>query len=103
MLIEMSGHFSQCVPPAGVARDADGVVVRLNFIFQLLLLPYFFANGGLQQAVGGDGAVPEEPVEIGIHRKEYRLQNMSDHRLKGVSLISALPFNILRSPVACLQ
>lgn len=82
MLIEMSGHFSQCVPPAGVARDADGVVIRLNFIFQLLLLPYFFTNGGLQQAVGGDGAVPEEPVEVGIHRKEHRLQNMSDHRLR---------------------
>lgn len=103
MLIEMSGHFGQCVPPAGVARDVDGVVIRLNFIFQLLFLPYFFTNGGLQQAVGGDGAVPEEPVEVGIHRKEHRLQNMSDHRLKGVSLISELPFNTLHSPVAYLQ
>lgn len=102
-LIEMSGHFSQCVPPAGVARDADGVFILLNFIFQLLLLPYFFTNGGLQQAVGGDGAVPEEPVEVGIHGKEHRLQNTSNHRLKGVSLISALPFHTLHSPVACLQ
>lgn len=73
MLIEMSGHFGQCVPPAGVARDVDGVVICLNFIFQLLFLSYFFTNGGLQQAVGGDGAVPEEPVEVGIHRKEHRL------------------------------
>lgn len=90
MLIEMRGHFSQCVPPAGVARDADRVVICLNFIFQLFFLPYFFTNGGLQQAVGGDGAVPEEPVEVGIHRKEHRLQNMPDHRLKGVYLISTL-------------
>lgn len=103
MLIEMSGHFGQCVPPAGVARDVDGVVICLNFIFQLLFLSYVFTNGGLQQAVGGDGAVPEEPVEVGIHRKEHRLQNMSDHRLKGVSLISELPFNTLHSPVAYLQ
>lgn len=99
MLIEMSGHFGQCVPSAGVARDADGVVICLNFIFQLFLLPYFFTNGGLQQAVGGDGAVPEESIEVGIHRKEHRLQNTSDHRLKGVLLISTLPFNTLRSAV----
>lgn len=102
MLIEMSGDFSQRVPPAGVAGDADGVVVRLNFVFQLLLLPYFFANGGLQQAVGGDGAVPKEPIEVGIHRKEHRLQKTSVHRLKGVSLISALHFNTLHSSGACL-
>lgn len=99
MLIEMSGHFGQCVPSAGVARDADGVVICLNFIFQLLLLPYFFTNGGLQQTVGGDGAVPEESIEVGIHRKEHRLQNTSDHRLKGVLLTSALLFNALCSPV----
>lgn len=103
MLIEMSGHFSQCVPSAGVAGDVDGVLIRLNFIFQLFLLPYFFTNGGLQQAIGRDGAVPEEPIEVGIHREEHRLQNMSHHSLKGISLISALPFNTLHSPVACLE
>lgn len=98
MLIEVSSDFSQRVPPAGVARDADGVVVRLNFIFQLLLLPYFFTDGGLQKAAGGDGAIPKEPVEVGIHRKKHRLQNMSVHRL-----ISVLRFNALHSPVACPQ
>lgn len=102
MLIEMSGDFSQRVPPAGVAGDADGVVIRLNFIFQLLLLPYFLANGGLQQAVGGDGAVPKKPIEVGIHRKEHRLQNTTVHRLKGVSITSALHFNTSHSSGACL-
>lgn len=103
MLIEMGGHFCQGVPPAGVARDADGVVICLNFIFQLLLLPHFLTDGGLQQAVRGDGAVPEEPVEVGIHREEHRLENMPDHRLQGLFLISALPFNTLHNSVACLQ
>lgn len=103
MLIEMGGHFSQGVPPAGVAGDADGVVIRLNFIFQLLLLPHFLTDGCLQQAVRGDGTVPEEPIEVGIHREEHRLENMPDHRLQGVLLISAQPFNTLHNSVACLQ
>lgn len=93
----MGGHFSQGVSPAGVAGDADGVVICLNFIFQLLLLPHFLTDGGLQQAVWGDGAVPEEPVEVGIHREEHRLENMPDHRLQSLFLISALPFNILHN------
>lgn len=103
MLIEMGGHFCQGVPSAGVARDADGVVICLNFIFQLLLLPHFLTDGGLQQAVRGDGAVPEKPVEVGIHREEHRLENMPDQRLQGLFLISALLFNTLRNSVACLQ
>lgn len=97
-LIEMSGHFSQCVPPAGVARDADGVFILLNFIFQLLLLPYFFTNGGLQQAVGGDGAVPEEPVEVGIHGKEHRLQNTSKSQTEGCFAYFCTTFSYSSQP-----
>lgn len=96
----MGGHFSQGVPPAGVARDADGVVICLNFIFQLLLLPHFLTDGGLQEAVRGDGAVPEEPVEVGVHREEHRLENMPKNRLQGLFLISALPFNTPHNSVA---
>ncbi len=35
--------------------------------------------GGLQQAVGGDGSVPQEPVQAGLHRAHHMLRKGGRH------------------------
>lgn len=66
----MGGDLSQRVPPARAARQG---LLGLLLLVQARAQPGFLADGRVQKAAGGDGAVLEYSVAVGIHWEEEGL------------------------------
>lgn len=72
-LIKMCRDFSQRVPSACIDRGTNWVE-GFDLLFQFLILPDFLTDGGFQEAVWRDWAIPKKAVEVWIHGKEERLK-----------------------------
>lgn len=58
------------MPPDRAARQGS---LRLWLLLQALALPDLLTDGRVQQAAGGDRAMPEHAIAVGVHRKEQGL------------------------------
>ena len=72
--MEASGHLGQRVSPGGSAGEAQasGGLAGLLLLLQVMR-PHLLADAGLQQAGGGYGAVPQQPVQADLHWKHHSL------------------------------
>ena len=73
--MEASGHLGQRVSPGGGGGEAHGSGGPASLLLLLQVMrPHLLADAGLQQAGGGDGAVPQQPVQAGLHWKHHSLE-----------------------------
>lgn len=78
--MEASGDFGEGVSARGGAWELWGRGMQGHFLFFQVPWSHLFTDGGLQQAVGGNGAIPQQPIETGLH--------WAHHPLKQTSLIT---------------
>ena len=67
---EAGGDLGQRVPPACAAGQG---FLHLLLLVQAWAWPGLLADGRVQKAAGGDGAMPAHPAEAGVHREQQGL------------------------------
>lgn len=73
--MEAGGDLSQGVSAGRGGGWEEGPECLRGLLLLQVSGPHLLADAGLQQAVGGNGAVPEQPVQTGLHREHHPLRN----------------------------
>lgn len=77
--MESSGDFCKCMPSGGSAGQMGRLDLQHPFFLLQVMRSHLLTYGGLQQAVGGDGSVPQEPVQAGLQRAHHTLRKGGRH------------------------
>lgn len=72
--MEAGRHLSQSVSAGGGGGREQGAESLRCLLLLQVPGPHFLADARLQQAVGGNGAVPEQSVQAGFHWKHHTLK-----------------------------
>ena len=73
-LVDVGGDLRQRVSAGGGGRGERRGGALSGFLLLQVCRTNLLADAGLQQAVGGDGATPEQPVQTGLHREHHALE-----------------------------
>lgn len=71
--METGRNLSQGVSAGGGAGGEQGPKGLRCLLLLQIQRSHFFADAGFQQAVGRNGAVPEQSVKAGLHWKHHTL------------------------------
>lgn len=77
--MESSGDLCKRVPSGGGAGQMGQLDLKHPLFLVQVMRSHLLTYGGLQQAVGGDGSVPQEPVQAGLHRAHHTLKKGGRH------------------------
>lgn len=77
--MESSRDLCKRVPSGGGAGQVGWLDLQHPLFLLQVMRSHLLANGSLQQAVGGDGSVPQEPVQAGLHRAHHALRKGGRH------------------------
>ncbi len=78
-LVESSGDLCKRVPSGGGVEQMGQLDLQPPLFLVQVMRSNLLTYGGLQQAVGGDGSVPQEPVQAGLHRAHHTLRKGGRH------------------------
>jgi len=73
-LMEAGRHLCQRVSAGGGGGEDEGPGDLAGLLLLQVPGTHFLADAGLQQAVGGYGTVPQQPVQAGLHREHHALR-----------------------------
>ncbi len=77
--MESSGDLCKRVPSGGGAEQMGQLDLQHPLFLIQVMRSNLLTYGGLQQAVGGDGSVPQEPIQAGLHRAHHTLRKGGRH------------------------
>lgn len=83
--MEAGGDFGEGVSTRGGVCKERGRGLRRSVLLFQVSGTHFFVDGGLQETVRRDRAIPEQTVETSLHRTHHPLQTEKEEEEEGVN------------------